>query len=75
MVRREGQIRVEYEGRVPAELWEHLRSSDDLRVVRENPLTLASGRPGVVLNRIWPYLTRSSGMCVRRVVLRGGRAA
>ncbi len=73
MARREGQIKVEYEGRIPEALREHLETVG-VRVTGTRPLTLSVGRPEIVLNQIMPYLSDEE-MRVRRVVLRAARAA
>ncbi len=73
MARREGQIRVEYEGRIPEALREHLQEAG-VCVTETKPLTMLAGRPEIVLNQIMRYLNDNE-MQVRRVVLRSARAA
>lgn len=73
MARREGQIQVEYDGKIPDALREHLEIAG-VRVTELKPLILLAGRPEIVLNQIMRYLSDEE-MRVRRVVLRSGRAA
>lgn len=73
MARQEGRISVEYEGRIPEGLREHL-TEVGVCVTGTKPLTLLSGRPEVILNQIMPYLGDHE-MRVRRVVLRSASAA
>ncbi|MEW6033032.1 MAG: hypothetical protein AB1645_09185 [Bacillota bacterium] len=73
MARRYGKLTVEYEGRIPRALREHLEAVG-IRVTGLRPLTLLTGDPEVVLNQIWRYL-QSDEMRVRRVQLRATEAA
>ncbi len=73
MARRSGFVQIEYEGRIPTALKEHLESTR-VKIAGLRPLTLLAGRPEVLLNQILRYLGDEE-MRVRRVVLRSGQAA
>lgn len=62
---RKGLITVEYLGRIPEGLREHL-DTVGVRVSNLRPLTLVAARPEATLNQIWRYLS-DSGMQVQRV--------
>jgi len=70
---REGQIRIEYEGRISRDLHECLAAFRGVRVKGNSPLVLEAREPEDVLNRILRYLGDDQ-MMVRRVELRSARA-
>ncbi len=68
----DGRITVDYEGCIPGELEEYLRSALGVRVVGRRPLVLKAGRPEVVVNEAMRFFG-DARMETRRVSVRPAR--